>query len=224
MKRSVGPIGAILILPMLCLSQTQVETEPVKELRPTSSLGTCRYKPTAGEITFYQKLAPDERLTGSIISDYDIHQKEGFVSWYGIVRGISKVKDNQWSLLLEHKFFDGMTDCHIMLVDIGGSGDFRADFEAADVTIPALALVRVYGTIRGEEEGTPVLAAEFVRVWPWMTFTFSNLMSKDRTNPKWKDLRSVGRGRIYNPWPDEGYYRAILGDPKDAGLSLKDKR
>jgi hypothetical protein len=224
MKRMIAPIGAILIIPMLCLSQTQIETEPVKELHPTGSLATCKYKPTAGETAFYQKLAPAEQSTGSIIEDYDIHQKDGFVSWYGIVRGISKVKDTQWSLLLEHKFFDGMTDCHIMLVDIGGSGDFCAEIEAADMTIPALALVRVYGTIRGQDAGTPVLAAEFVRVWPWMTFTFSNLMSKDRTNPRWKDLRSLNRRRIYNPWPNEGYYRAILGDPKDAGLSLKDPR
>jgi hypothetical protein len=220
----IGLFGAILILPMFGLSQTRVETEPVKELRRSSTLGTCIYQPTAGESALYQKLAPNERSTGSIIEDYDIHKKDGYVSWYGIVRGISKVKNDSWSLLLEHKFFDGMTDCHIMLVDIAGSGDFRVDIEAADLTIPALALVRVYGTIKGQEAGTPILAAEYVRVWPWMTFTFSNLMDEDRTNPRWKEVRSIKGRRVYNPWPDEGYYRAVLGDPKEAGLALKDKQ
>jgi hypothetical protein len=218
-----GIFGALLILSVLGLSQTQIETEPVKELQRTNTLGTCEYKPTEGELVFYQKLQPKEQRTGSIMEDYDIHQKDGYVSWYAIVRGISKTGDGHWRCLLEHKFFDGTTDCHIMSVDVAGSGDFYADLEVGDLAIPALALVRVYGTITGKEDGKPVLDAEYVRVWPWRTFTFMPLMKNDRTNQKWKDARSLSGQGIYNPYPDDQYYRAILGNPAEYGLSLKDK-
>lgn len=223
MKPILVTFWALLILSVLGLSQTQIETEPVKELQPTNTLSTCKYKPTAAESAFYRKLAAEERTTGSMLEDYDIQQKAGYVSWYGIVRGISRVKDGHWRLLLEHKFFDGMTDCHIMLVDISGSGDFYADVEAGDLAVSALALVRVYGTIKGQVEGVPRLSTDFIRVWPWLTFTFSHFAAKDRTNSRWKDVCSIRHRDIYTPWPNEDYYRAVLGDPKQYGLSLKDK-
>lgn len=223
MKRMIGVFGMLLAFSASGLSQTVVEIDPVKELKPTKTLGTCMYKPTAGEDAFFKKLVPDEHETGSILGDYDIQKKQGYVSWCGIVRRITDLGGGRWRLLLEHKFFDGLTDCHIMLVDIYGSGDFYADVEAAELTIPALALVRVYGTIKGLDAVHPALAAEFIRVWPWMTFTFGNLMQKDRTNPRWKGVRSLDGRKAYRPWPDESYYRAVLGDPREYGLALKDK-
>lgn len=223
MKPILVTFWAILILSVLGLSQTQIETEPVKELQPTNTLSTCQYSPRVAESVFYRKLAAEERTTGSMLEDYDIQQKAGYVSWYGIVRGISRVKDGYWRLLLEHKFFDGSTDCHIMSVDIGGSGDFYADLESADLAIPALALVRVYGTITGQKGGKPALDAVYVRVWPWRTFTFMPLTDNDRTNQKWKDARSVGREKIYRPYPDDAYYRAVLGNPAEYGVSFKDQ-
>jgi hypothetical protein len=222
MKRIVMILGLFLVvLPSLLKSQTVIETERVKGLKPSATLGTCRYSPTSGEKRFFDRLAPEQRSTGSIMEDYDIRKQQGYVSWYGIVRGISEIEPGRWRLLLEHKFFDGLTDCHIMLVDISGSGDFWADLEAGELTVPALALVRVYGMIEEKAVDRPVLKAEFVRVWPWMTFAFSHLMNTDRTEPLWKRVRSIDTRNIYRPWPDEAYYRAVLGDPKDYGLALK---
>jgi len=223
MKRILATLWTFLSLSVLGLSQTQIEIEPVKELTPTGTLGTCVYLPTAAESAFFSKLAVGERTTGSIEEDYDIQHKAGYVSWYGIVRGISKVGDGHWRCLLEHKFFDGSTDCHIMLVDISGSGDFYSDVDAVELPVPALALVRVYGIITGPEGGKPVIKAVYIRVWPWMTFTFMPLVAKDRTNQKWRDARSIDRLKTYNPYPDDRYYRAVLGDPAEYGLSFKGK-
>ena len=221
MKRAAGILGLVLAFAVSGGAQTRMETEPVKELVPTNTLGTCRYRPTTGEDPFFQKLAAAERSTGSLLEDYDINSRQGYVSWFGIVRGIAEIEPGLWRLLIEHKFFDGMTDCHIMLVDIGGSGDYCADIMSPAMTIPALALVRVYGTVSGRAAGRPIVAAEFVRTWPWQTFTFADLAKSDRTETRWKRLRAItGRG-IYRPWPDEGYYRAVLGDPKDFGSGLK---
>lgn len=156
-----------LVLCIACAAQTPIEMQPVKELKPTGSLGTCAYKPSPNEKPYYEKLDEKERATGSFMEAYDIHKKKDvFVSWYGIVRGVTRIPNSDsWQLLLEHKYFDGMTDCHIMLVSMKGSGDFNARVQAKDVPVPALALVRVYGEVTQENE-TPLIAAEFVRVWP----------------------------------------------------------
>jgi hypothetical protein len=207
-----------------CLGQTVVEVQEVKELKPTGSLSTCGYAPSEQEKPFFDKLAPKERATGSFMQGYDIHKKNNqYVSWYGIVRGISKVSgEDAWQLLLEHKYFDGMTDCHIMLVSISGSGDFLAQAGGKDVSIPPLSLVRVYGTVKKDKDGTPVITAEFVRVWPWMTFTFTDLGGEDKTNPRWTAESKIRKGdRIYKPYPNEQYYRDVLGDPSNYGTALK---
>jgi hypothetical protein len=49
------------------------------------------------------------------------------------------------------------------------------------------------------------------------------LVVNDRTNQKWKDTRSISREQIYQPYPDDRYYRAVLGDPAEYGLSFKGK-
>lgn len=88
-----------------CSAQTPVEVEPVKELKPTSSLSTCDYRPTPKEQPYFEKLDAKEQATGSFIEGYDIHKKDGqYVSWYGVVRGISRVPNSDsWDLLLEQK-------------------------------------------------------------------------------------------------------------------------
>jgi hypothetical protein len=145
------------------------------------------------------------------------------VSWYGIVRGISRVQQSDsWELLLEHKYFDGMTDCHIMLVSMSGSGDFAMRVQAPDVPVHALALVRVYGKVHQRENGIPLIEAEFVRVWPCMTFTFTDLGATDRTNARWKRVcKRCDGGKVYVPYPNEQYYKDVLGDPSQYGLFLK---
>jgi hypothetical protein len=171
-----------------------------------------------------EKLPSNERATGSFMEAYDIHKEnKQYVSWFGVVRGISRVQQSDtWELLLEQKYFDGLTDCHTMLVSISGSGDFVARVQAGDVPVPALALVRVYGTVKQSENGTPAIEADFLRVFPWMTFTFTDLGAEDKGNPRWKkDCKICERGKVYRPYPDERYYREALGDPSHYGLFLK---
>jgi hypothetical protein len=216
--------AACLVLALSAAAQTPVDVTPVKELKPTGSLSTCNYAPSDQENPFYEKLAPEERTTGSFMKRYDIHKKKGtYISWYGIVRGITRpaAGDDHWQLLLEHKYFDGMTDCHIMLVSMSGSGDFRATLRGQTLPIPPLALVRVYGHVVRGEEGTPVIDADFIRVWPWMTFTLTDLGGEDKSNPRWRSACKICSGRIYKPYPTEQYYRDVLGDPKDYGEALK---
>ena len=223
MRRWIKGACLLAILSVASVAQTPIEVQPIKELKPTGSLGTCGYAPSSKENSFFNKLGAKEQETGSFMKDYDIHKKSGFVSWYGIVRKLSRLaQPDSWELLLEHKYFDGMTDCHIMLVSMSGSGDFAVRVQAKDQPVPALALVRVYGKVRQQENGIPLIDAEFLRVWPWMTFTFTDLAAEDRTNPRWKkDCKICEGGKVYKPYPDERYYRKALGDPEQYGLLLK---
>lgn len=209
-----------------CFSQTPLDVQPVKQLKPTGVLSTCAYSPATKEAPFYGKLASSERTTGSFLKPYDIHHKKGnYVSWFGIVRGISPAQQgsDSYSLLLENKYFDGLTDCHIMLVSNSGSGDFLARLDGNPQSIPALALVRVYGKVLEEKNDVPVIAAEYIRVWPWFTFTLSDLGAEDHSNPRWTKFCTLCKGgRIYNPYPTREYYLGMLGDPKAFGLYLKD--
>jgi len=122
---------------------------------------------------------------------------------------------------VQHHFFDGMTDCHIMLVAKSGDGDFVAKLQVDPSQIPALALVRIYGRVTSEKARVPEVAVDYIRVWPWMTFTFTDLAGEDHSNPRWQKYSKVRPGdRIYVPYPTENYYLNVLGDPADFGLNL----
>jgi hypothetical protein len=209
-------------------AQTPVDVEVAKQLVRGNTLGTCSYQPTDKEKPFLERLSGDEQVTGSAFGKpYRIQHKTGkYVSWFGIVRGISPgtPATNTYSLLLEQKYFDGLTDCHIMLVAATGSGDFRAVLEGDPDSIPALSLVRVYGKVTSEENNVPRIAVEYMRVWPWLSFTFSDLGAEDHSNPRWSQYCTACKSgvRIYNPYPTEAYYLGVLGDPKDFGLHLED--
>jgi hypothetical protein len=209
----------------LSATQTPMDVQPVVELKPTGTLGTCIYKPVAQESAFFNRLSDDEKTNGSMFHGYSIRGKIGtHVAWFGIVRGITppKEKDGEVTLLVEHKYFDGMTDCHIMLVQWTGDGDFTAKLSVDPQAIPALALVRVYGTVTGETAGVPEVHADYIRVWPWMTFTFMDLTGNDHGNPRWRKYADLGSsGKVYDPYPNESYYMHVLGDPADFGLNLR---
>jgi hypothetical protein len=189
--------------------------------KPTGSLGTCGYRPTDSEKAFLQKLAPSETATGSFMDkhEYRIRGKvKQYVSWFGVIRGLGPVEGNNHSrsMLIQQKYFDGMTDCHIMLVSNAGAGDFTVRLTSGDDAMPLLSLVRVYGTVVSEENGIPQVSADYVRVWPWFTFTFTDLGPADHSNPEWaKYCRICKSGRVYKPYPTEDYYIGMLGDPKD---------
>ena len=157
------------------------------------------------------------------MAPYSIQGKVGkYVSWYGVVRGISVAPESTLTLLLDNKYFDGMSDCHIMLVSYAGGGDFSAEVHAQWDSIPPLSLVRVYGKVVAETNHVPKIQAEYVRIWPWLTFTFTDLGDSDKSNPLWaKYSKFHAGGRIYNPYPKEDYYLRMLGDPKFFGVSWK---
>jgi hypothetical protein len=228
MRHTVLTLLLVLITVDICNAQTSIDVQPVKKLERGNSLGTCGYTPAEKEKPYYAKLASGERATGSFMEPYEIQGKKGkYVSWYGIVRGISHAQGSEGksTLLLEHKYFDGMTDCHIMMVSHSGSGDFQAKLEGNGEAFPALALVRVYGTVVEEKDKVPQIAAEYVRVWPWFTFTLTDLGAGDRTNPRWlKYCKRCKGGRVYDPYPNEKYYREVLGDPKDFGVHLEEAK
>lgn len=215
-----------LLFAVVSAAQTPTDTQPVKKLVRTGTLGTCGYTPTEKEAPYYKQLDASERETGSFLKGYSIHGKDGkFVSWFGVVRGISKSPDapNKLTLLLEQKYFDGMTDCHIMLVSAAGSGDFTAQLEADADSIPALSLVRVYGTVAEKKGESPVVAVKYFRLWPWFTFTFTYLGPENKGNPRWAEYCKLCEGdRSYNPYPNEDYYLGMLGDPKDFGMHSAD--
>jgi hypothetical protein len=223
------PYLALLLLGALiapAAAQTPIDIDPVKELKPTGTLATCTYKPIAAEAPFYSKLGDKERTNDAAFGgNYTLHGKTGtFVSWYGIVRGIVPAAQpgGDVTLLLQHHFFDGMSDCHIMLVAKSGDGDFLARLKVDPARIPPLALVRVYGKVVVEKGRVPEVAVEYIRVWPWLTFTFTDLAGEDHSNPRWQHASRVKYADDwYRPYPKESYYRAILGDPADFGLNLK---
>jgi len=215
-------------LALYAAAQTPIDIQQVKDLKPTGTLATCSYAPVAAETGYFNRLSNGEKTNNATFGSYSIHGKSGaYVSWFGIVRGItpSAQPDGDVTLLVQHHYFDGMTDCHIMLVAKTGDGDFEAKLKVDPAKIPALALVRVYGKVLSEEGGIPEVAVDYIRVWPWMTFTFTDLAGPDHSNPRWWQASHAKPGdQMYVPYPDENYYRKVLGDPAEFGLNLKAKR
>jgi len=93
-----------------------------------NGLGTTSYEPSEKEQPFFKRLAKGEVVTGGLAGDYDIAKKDkAYVGWFGVVREIKEDKErDQTVLLVEHKYFDGLTDVHILAVSFNGSGDFQA--------------------------------------------------------------------------------------------------
>lgn len=196
------------------LAQTPMDVQQVTTIERSGKLSTCDYKPAVKEAPFFRRLSESEQITGSPMTEYSIHGKQGrYVSWFGVVRDAVEAKPGGVTLLIEQKAFDGLTDCHIMLVSFKGLGDFRAVYFPGHEQVPPLSLVRIYGTVTTEKNGIPEVKAEYVRVWPQLTFTFSDDGPKDAGNPEWARLCTLCRQgkRIYNPYPAREYYVQTLG-------------
>ena len=83
-------LAALVVFAAAVTAQTPIEVQPVKELEPTGSLGTCGYKPTEAESPFFARLSNAEKTNGGMLQRYSIHGKTGtYVAWFGIVRGIT---------------------------------------------------------------------------------------------------------------------------------------
>lgn len=226
MRLAAIVLAAIGAFTVVAAAQTPVDVQPVKELKPTDTLATCSYRPVAAEAPFFSRLSEKEKTNDTVFGgDYTIHGKNGVeVAWFGVVRGISAAEQpgGDVTLLVQHHFFDGMTDCHIKLVAKSGDGDFTAKLKVDPARIPALALVRIYGKVTNEKARVPEVTVEYMRVWPWMTFTFTDLAGDDHSNPRWqKYSRVTPKDPIYVPYPNENYYLNVLGDPADFGINLK---
>lgn len=217
-------LAALVVFAAAVAAQTPIEVQPVKELKPTGTLGTCSYKPTEAESPFFARLSDAEKTNGGMLQRYSIHGKTGtYVAWFGIVRGITPAAEpgGDVTLLIQHLYFDGETDCHIMLVQWTGGGDFTAKLKVEPAAIPALSLVRVYGKVTSETARVPQVQVDYIRVWPWRTFNFMDLIGNDHTNPRWKKSSQVSGMNVYNPYPKDGYYFTLLGDPADFGMNLR---
>ena len=176
---------------------------------PPNTLSTIGYQPTTKEMPFREKLPEDERKTGNFHEGYDISGKVGKeVSWFGILHRIEidRTEDRRL-LLVEMRYFDGLTDSHLQVVSCYGGGDFLASVPDLSPEIEPLSLLRVYGRVTAEEDGLPVVAAEYIRVWDWGLFTFMDY-GPDHGNPKWRELRKTTR---YSSRPSPGYYESHLG-------------
>lgn len=191
-----------------------VEHITKKPQKDDGALGTTFYAPSEKEKPFFEKLVPSEQVTGGLAGDYDISKKDKtFVGWFGIVRQVDvRERDNQTTLLVEHKYFDGFTDTHIQALSFNGSGDFTVVLSGIGYEIEPLSLVKVYGGASIlNADSKPVVNAEFVRNWHWGTFTFILASGEQRGSEEWRKLNSVDLDDIYDPYPDDEYYKQRLG-------------
>jgi hypothetical protein len=162
---------------------TPVEHVTERIPRADGALGTKSYEPSEQEKPFFTRLAADELATGGLTGDYDINTKDGkYVGWFGIVREVQEdPAAEKTTLTVEHKYFDGLTDVHILALSFNGSGDFRAALHGVGHGIEALTLVKVYGTVsKADSEELP-------------------------------GIDQVDLDDIYDPEPDDQYYELRLG-------------
>jgi len=157
------------------------------------------------------------------------------VAWFGIVRAVRAPAPGRTELLLEHKYFDGFTDAHLLALSFNGAGDFKAALntpvvnpkggkkakggneQATNSPIQPLMLVRVYGVVREARDAIPTVDVEYARAFPWKTFTFIDCYGKDATNPQWRKLCKAPLDHIYDSQPDDDYYRQRLGSETGEG-------
>jgi hypothetical protein len=188
----------------------RVQEKPVRK----DSLGSAFYKPSELETPFFKRLAKDEIATGGLVGEYDITKKSNtYVGWFGVVREMKEDPQTQrTTLLVEHKYFDGLTDSHIMAISFNGSGDFAVELAGTGHKIERLTLVKVYGKVAAPQaDALPTITAEFVRNWSWGSFTFLMASGKQQGSEQWRKLNTVELDEIYDPYPDDKYYLERLG-------------
>lgn len=138
------------------------------------------------------------------------------VGWLGVVRGIKVVPDrDETRLLVESKYFDGLTDTHVLCVSFVGGGDFVAVLPGTGHDVKPLALVRVYGRVTAVKADVPRVAADYVRQFDQGTYCFMFADGKPAGNQEWRKLSKVGDDDIYSPFPTPAYYEERLGRRQD---------
>lgn len=171
-------------------------------------------KPPGMSAEEFQKQEKEEQALSAKMIPADKYTLAGqageYASWFGIVRKSTwNSKTNTTTLLIEHKYFDGLNDTDMQLVSIFGAGDFQSTVPGKISNIPLLSLVALYGKISLKDNSIPELAPEYIRVWDWGLFTFMDY-GTDKSNSEWVKLRSL-KNDFYNPRPNSEYYESLLG-------------
>jgi hypothetical protein len=146
--------------------------------------------------------------------DYELTQQKGeYVGWFGIVRANKfDQKTGETRVLVEHKYFDRLTDLRLQIVSIYGAGDFQARIpgEVSSAKIPPLSLVCIYGFVALGADGRAQLKADYVRVWDWGLFSFMDY-GTDKSRPEWVKLRKVSGPLVYSSAVSREFYEERLG-------------
>jgi hypothetical protein len=195
------------------------------------AVGTCEYGPTDTEKPFLLRLSEEGRSTIETRPDewgepqhFTLHGHQGeFVSWFGIVRHITRIGwPHHGRLLLQNTYFSQYTDCHTQTVEINGGGDFQAELSDLPDDVIPLVLVRVYGVVRQEIDGCPVISAEYVRVWHFFQFNFMDF-GLDHSNPEWRNRIKLDPGeRIYHIGVSPTYYAERLGPTSEQWQEIRE--
>ena len=197
----------------VCAAQHKVYVEPSKPTSRGDMLSTQAYTPTKLEKGATKDWTEKELESGSPEVQTLKGKNDRRIAWFGIVRDIKEDKQKkQTRVLVEMKYFDGMTDLHLQIVSLSGAGDFRVLIPGVGHKLKNLSLVRIYGKVTGEAEGVPLVSADYVRSWDWGLFAFMPY-GRDNSNPKWANLRKVRVDdmRVYSSRPNRQYYEDRLG-------------
>jgi len=192
-------------------------SEPWPRPNP-GSLGTTSYPPSAAEKPFHDKVFGAKQggrpgTSASMSMPRDVGKD---VAWFGVVRGISVDPERRETrLLLENKYFDGLTDTHILCVSFAGGGDFVAILPCDEMPVRPLALVRVYGRVVSVKDDVPRVAVEYVRQFDQGTYCFMFVNGKPAGNQSWRKLCTVADDDVYSPFPKPSYYEARIGRRED---------
>ena len=205
--------------------RTKVEFVEVEPLTRQKFLGTKSYAPSAMEKPYWDKLARIEKAAMVPFQEYDLAKKDGVdVGWFGIVRNVREDTDAKRTVVtLEHKYFNGLTDLHILVVNFNGSGDFAATLNGVGHGIKPLALVRVYGKASVADGEPRIASADFIRQWDWGSFSFITAMGPQRGSERWRKLNKVPLDKIYSAYPNRRYYVDRLG-PRSRSMTASSKK
>lgn len=140
-------------------------------------------------------------------------QVDEYVGWFGIVRANEfDSSKGETRFVVEHKYFDHLTDLRLHIVSIYGGGDFEVVLPGlvTGKQIPPLSLICVYGRVERGASDRVRLKADYVRVWDWGLFSFMDY-GFDKSNPEWVKLRKVTGPFVYSPEVTQDFYEQRLG-------------
>jgi hypothetical protein len=225
--RGISQFAALFLF--CCLSACQRRETIVEfslDKQPPTFIGgaTCEYGPTDVEKKFYERLDVSSCETlqtkpgefGDETSSFFLQGHQGeFVSWFGIVRDIKpNPGERSGTLLIENKYYPGVTDCNTETISVNGAGDFETEITDIPADLIPLVLVRVYGAVKYDQRNRPVVQADYVRVWHQGQFEFTDF-GEDQGNPKWKQNMKIPADITPSRATQGHYYRDLLGPTAD---------